>query len=214
VSSATAIEAFRVMRLVVFKLGGSLLTCPDLADRVLAVVRLRPGARVLIVVGGGEAADVVRAWSRLHALPEDDAHWIAIRSMSVTRALVRQMLPDSEEVVSTSEAESIWESERKPLLLDVESYLRQVEAAEADALPHSWDVTSDSIAAWIASHWSADELVLLKSTPLAPGVSLTLAQRRELVDVHFPRIAPHVPRISWCAMLDDEPSIQPWLSFE
>lgn len=45
---------------VVLKLGGSLLTIPDVMDRLEAVIsRLRPSP-VLIVPGGGAAADVIR----------------------------------------------------------------------------------------------------------------------------------------------------------
>ena len=33
---------------------------------------------------------------------------------------------------------------------------------ESDPLPHSWDVTSDSIAAWIASEIGAPQLILIK----------------------------------------------------
>jgi len=33
---------------------------------------------------------------------------------------------------------------------------------EADPLPHSWDVTSDSIAAWVAGAAGASQLVLVK----------------------------------------------------
>jgi aspartokinase-like uncharacterized kinase len=48
---------------------------------------------------------------------------------------------------------------------------------DADPLPHSWDVTSDSIAAWIAGEIGARELVLVKP-PHASG---------ELVDPLFHR---------------------------
>ena len=65
----------------------------------------------------------------------------------------------------------------------------------------------------VAARWSADELVLLKSTDLDPDVTLDQAQRDELVDVHFPQIAAQVPRVSWCNLLDEAPRIQPWLQY-
>ena len=37
--------------------------------------------------------------------------------------------------------------------------------AEHDPLPESWDVTSDSIAAWVAGAAGASRLVLLKPVP-------------------------------------------------
>ena len=52
---------------------------------------------------------------------------------------------------------------------------------EADPLPHSWTVTSDSIAAWVAGQVGARRLVLVKP-PHARG--------NELVDSYFQRALP------------------------
>ena len=46
---------------------------------------------------------------------------------------------------------------------------------DADPLPHSWDVTSDSLAAWIAGVVGARRLVLIKP----PGAS------GQVVDAYF-----------------------------
>jgi aspartokinase-like uncharacterized kinase len=52
---------------------------------------------------------------------------------------------------------------------------------EADPLPHSWDVTSDSIAAWVADQTRAQRLVVIKPAG---------AEGRELVDSYFSRTLP------------------------
>jgi aspartokinase-like uncharacterized kinase len=52
---------------------------------------------------------------------------------------------------------------------------------EADPLPHSWDVTSDSIAAWVAGAVGARRLVLIKPPNAAGG---------DLVDGYFSRALP------------------------
>ena len=52
---------------------------------------------------------------------------------------------------------------------------------ESDPLPHSWDVTSDSIAAWVAGRLGARRLVLVKP-PCSSGDSL--------VDAYFTRALP------------------------
>jgi hypothetical protein len=52
---------------------------------------------------------------------------------------------------------------------------------DADPLPHSWDVTSDSIAAWVAGALGARRLVLVKP----PGASGDGA-----VDAYFARVLP------------------------
>jgi hypothetical protein len=50
--------------------------------------------------------------------------------------------------------------------------------AAADPLPHTWEVTSDSIAAWAAGELDAAHLILVKP----PGAS-----GPHLVDAHFER---------------------------
>ena len=51
---------------------------------------------------------------------------------------------------------------------------------KADPLPHSWDVTGDSIAAWVADQARASTLVLVK----APGAT------GQLTDTYFERALP------------------------
>ena len=197
------------MALVVYKLGGSLLLLDDLAARLRAVLNQRPDDQLLIVVGGGSAADVVREWSVVHSLNEVEAHWLALRSLSLNRALVHRLLPELREVSSREDALRELDS-RTPLLLDVEACLLAAERGQLCPLPKCWGVTSDSIAAWVAQDWAADELVLLKSTGLPDEPSLGVVAGRGLVDPHFPLVAPGVPRVSWCNLREAAPQIVTW----
>ena len=212
------------MTFVVYKLGGSLLSCCDLAVRLKAVLQQRPGSYPLIIVGGGSAANVVRAWSVTHTLTEVAAHWLAVRSLSLNRGLLRHLLPESHEVSSRDEFQR--SEVHVPLLLDVEACLLAAETNHRCSLPKCWDMTTDSIAAWVAHDWGADELVLLKSTalpveqPLGDGSlddrppqkqSLAAAAGRGFVDPHFPLVAWHVPRVSWCNLRENNSQIIPWL---
>lgn len=199
------------MRLVVLKLGGSLLACVDLAARLHTVLSRHRADRILIAVGGGESADVVREWSRRFELTEEAAHWIALRSLAVTRALVQALMPECGEVRNIDEAERIWREGNPPLLLDIEAYLKASEVIDSSPLPHTWNVTSDSIAAWVALRWDADELVLLKSTELPAAISANQAQQVGLIDDHFPLVAGQLSRVSWCNLTVPEPRIKPWL---
>jgi aspartokinase-like uncharacterized kinase len=57
------------------------------------------------------------------------------------------------------------------------------------AIPHTWSVTTDSIAARAAAVFRAERLILLKSVDVPPGVPWELAAANGWVDAHFPRVA-------------------------
>lgn len=65
----------------------------------------------------------------------------------------------------------------------------------ADELPHSWDVTSDSLAAYLATLLGAEDLILVK--PVSGG--------QELADPHFARALP--AGIRWRVV---DPSAERW----
>jgi aspartokinase-like uncharacterized kinase len=180
--------------IVLFKLGGSLLTLPDLGDRVRAALQQRPHARGLLVVGGGAAAEVVREWDRRHHLGDALAHQLAIKAMSVTAFLAAAILEQARVAASLGEIHAAWEDGGLPVLL-AESMLAALESP-TDRLPPSWDVTSDSIAAWLAPRTGADELVLLKSADLPAG-GIAAAVRSGMVDRCFPDLIEAVPKLSW-----------------
>lgn len=62
-------------------------------------------------------------------------------------------------------------------------------------LPHNWATTTDSIAAYFARQFTAEELILLKSTTPAGDISAHKAAESGLVDAAFPTIAPRSCRI-------------------
>lgn len=126
---------------LVVKAGGSLTTeIPVLYDLLSS-----SGCDLLVVPGGGLFADAVRE-SGAQGTP---AHWMAICAMEETAWL--------------------WVAAGATLVETLQSPVNGVSVLlpyrvlrEADPLPHSWDVTSDTIAAWVASRRNAP-LLLLKS---------------------------------------------------
>lgn len=168
----------------VVKLGGSLLRRIDLADRLaeFLVARERP----LLVVGGGDPADVVRGWGRVHGLPDEVAHEVAIASLRLAAELVVRLVPRTTVVSTRLAADEVWAAEGVPVL-DVGTF-QSSEGPADDRLPATWDVTSDALAAWIALRWPASRLVILKSRPLPTDIDWTTAAALGLVDPWFPRI--------------------------
>jgi probable H4MPT-linked C1 transfer pathway protein len=151
---------------VVVKIGGGLLTRPDALDGVLRVlIDASAHARVLIVPGGGPFADAVRAADRAVGLTDDAAHWMAVMAMDQFAHLIASRAPAARLIARPSEllasvggvVEPHDSAGARLCVLEPSAWLRAV-----DPLPHSWDVTSDSIAAWVAAQVRAPRLVLVK----------------------------------------------------
>ncbi len=196
------------MSVTVLKLGGSLLDLGDLPVRLRAMLKTLGNDRPLLVCGGGDATDVVRRWHATHALDEEQSHWLAMESIRLNQRLLLTLLPELELVSNRVAAESVWTRGRVPLL-DLMAFVSIEESqAEcgAESLPHTWDVTSDSLAAWVSIRWPASRLVLLKSAELPTREncwSLQDAANAGLVDRHFPALRPNLPSTFWCALRSD-----------
>jgi hypothetical protein len=70
-------------------------------------------------------------------------------------------------------------------------------------LPQTWATTSDSIAARVADRWSATELVLLKSAPLAGNMSREQAAKLGIVDSFFPSASRQLGNVSYLNVRGD-----------
>jgi len=155
--------------MIVAKVGGSLYDWPNLGAALTAWLAIQPES-VLIFPGGGEAADAVRAWDRVHSLGEEHAHWLAIRSLSLGAYFLQRLLPH----MTTVEAPL-------PGILDPYPYF-----CTQSGPPHLWSVTTDSLAAWVAIQCAASKLALLKSTDIPVSSSWKEASGAGFVDGYFP----------------------------
>ncbi|MEO8258195.1 MAG: hydantoinase/oxoprolinase family protein [Acidobacteriota bacterium] len=159
----------------VVKLGGGLLAHPGHFDRALRAIAAAARDRALLVVpGGGPFADVVRDVDRRYGLADAAAHWMAVLAMDQYAHLVAARLTGARLVEDPAGITPAIAAGRVPVLAP-SRWLRA-----ADPLPHGWDVTSDSLAAWIAGAVGARLLVLIKP-PGATG---------ELVDPYFAHALP------------------------
>ncbi|MDB5390702.1 MAG: putative aspartokinase uridylate kinaselike protein [Planctomycetaceae bacterium] len=189
---------------VVYKLGGSLLDLPDLAVRLRRVWAEKTDSDVLLVVGGGSAVDVVRDWDRNLQLGSETSHWLAIDALDLSAKLLEHLVPELLLVRSLGQMRSAHAAGR-PALLCIKCFVKWLET-QPNPLPHSWDVTSDSISAAVTQAWQAEELILLKSRDLPerlPTETLEGLVTAEAVDPCFPRAAAEVERISWINFRSD-----------
>ena len=166
----------------VVKVGGAILPYPgalDLAVRALESVAAR-GDSIVVVPGGGPFADAVRRVDHALSIAPDAAHWMAILAMDQHAHLLASRIAAATLVEHPDEALDVLRRRELPVLAPYR-WLRAT-----DPLPHTWDVTSDSIAAWIAGRVHATRLVLVKPVAGEPAA---------LVDAYFERALPSGVRV-------------------
>jgi len=127
-------------RVIVVKLGGSL--APHIAEIIPVLTSAR--RHLLIVPGGGRFADAVRKSDA--CTNADAAHWMACAAM--------------DQYGWTLSAQGIGTTTKIAEPGDTCVLLPYCALRRYDPLPHSWDITSDTIAAWIAHRLGGDLLVL------------------------------------------------------
>ena len=140
----------------VVKVGGS-LAADSAVLRALCAELARAGGkcRLLVVPGGGEFADVVRASDSRFALSSQISHKMAVLSMDQFGLLLSDLIPKSHVAFSLGVVEGLSGSGRVVVLLPSRLVFR------ARSMVASWDVTSDSIAAYVAGRLDVGKLVLV-----------------------------------------------------
>jgi 5-(aminomethyl)-3-furanmethanol phosphate kinase len=140
--------------LTVVKLGGSYAFSPALGDW-LEIIAGNAG-HVVLVPGGGPFADTVREAQPKMGFDDAAAHHMALLAMEqYGRALVS--LNETLALASSLVAIRRLLSARKvPVWAPARMVLGQAD------IPSSWDVTSDSLAAWLARRLRAPRLLLIK----------------------------------------------------
>jgi aspartokinase-like uncharacterized kinase len=140
----------------VLKVGGSLNRKQALQALGQEIGWLATQHSLLVVPGGGVFSDTVRDYYRRYQLTETTAHRMAVLAMDQFGCLLGDLVPGSILVTDLLMARQVSASNRTPILLPSSLVI------QADPLPHTWRVTSDSIAAWVAGLVNARRLILLK----------------------------------------------------
>ena len=177
--------------LTVVKVGGGLgRGAGDDALRALCATLGELGERhpLLVVPGGAWFADAVREADRRFELRATTSHRMAVLGMEQFGLLLSDLIPGA-----VRSAQPRADARGTTVLLPAGLAL--------DELPASWQVTSDSIAAWVAGQAGADRLVLVKEVdglfadwpprgdPIARMTVAELARMRPAgVDEHLPTV--------------------------
>jgi len=180
----------------VIKLGGSLQDSEYLQPWLDAVIEHGRG-RAVIVPGGGRFADAVREAQRRFGFDDGEAHRAAVRAMEKYAALLHEYAPQLKPVRSHAEILAVLEGGGVPLWQPSEMIIDNPE------VPENWNVTSDSLALWLAQKLGTAGLLLMKSVAVDGQRSLEELARAGIIDSHFPQLFRQMPvRLAWSAAGD------------
>lgn len=166
----------------VVKIGGSLASSPDLAPWLAAVAG--PAQTPIVVVpGGGPFADLVRQAQLRQGFDDEQAHRMAVLAMEQFGLMLCALEPRLVPAATVGHMRAARARGAVPV------WMAASMALAASDIAAGWDVTSDSLAAWLAKTIGAAALFLVKSAPAPSGprplAAASLAQSG-LVDAAFP----------------------------
>jgi len=165
--------------IIIIKLGGSLSRSDTLVNCLNAVEKNYQGRAVVIVPGGGAFADQVRLAQQQWQFDDTTAHHMALLAMQQMALMFKGLKPDFA-IADTVAAIHDQLNRKKTVIWSPD--IIELDNAGIEA---SWDITSDSLAAWLAKTLSATELILIKSAAIDVGLSLHQLAEQNIVDKAF-----------------------------
>ncbi|OYW52413.1 MAG: hypothetical protein B7Y80_18450 [Hyphomicrobium sp. 32-62-53] len=163
--------------LLILKLGGSLLESGRLTA-VLDIVakRKRP---VIVVPGGGKFADQIRQSQAQTGFDDASAHRLALFAMHQMANVICTRSPHFAPAATKEEFGLAGVNGLVPV------WLPSTMAGADETIPKSWDMTSDSLAAWLAAETGAKDVALVKTCAIYPQASLESLAQAAIVDPLF-----------------------------
>lgn len=161
------------------KIGGSLWASPAL-ESWLAALRRFPH-RLTIVPGGGPFADAVRRAQKTIGFSDAAAHSMALLAMEQYSIALADL--DKELIAVTTPGEGAAAHRRGAVAL----WRPVAMTSAAPHIPASWELTSDSLAAWYAREAGATALLLVKSVDVSCGDDIAASGVVDPLFSHYAR---------------------------
>lgn len=171
--------------MTVIKLGGSLMAAHTLLDCLSTIASRYQHTPTVIVPGGGDFANQVRLAQKQWQFNNSIAHQMAILAMQQMALLLKGLNHSFIIADSIADIQQTIAQHQIPIWSP-----NIVELDQAD-IPHSWDITSDSLSAWLAQQLIATELILIKSVAIDPELSITELTEQNIVDSAFDAFTQH-----------------------
>jgi dihydroneopterin aldolase len=182
-------------RLAIVKLGGSHANGPHIKDWLAAIAA--EAGPVVVVPGGGPFADAVRSAQARIGYDDSAAHAMALMAMAQFGRALMSLNPALRVAASRSAISRALKDGKVPVW-------SPEPMARAAALPETWALTSDSLAAWLAGVLRAGRLVLVKHGRFeAAAVDVCELVARGVVDPLFPRYLKASGARAWLAAPTD-----------
>jgi len=164
---------------MVVRIGGSFAGSAHLPAWLDAVAAL--AGRIVVVPGGGPFADAVRAAQPSMGFDDGAAHRMALLAMEQYGAALASLRTGWIVASSAAGIRRVLADGKVPVWAPSRMVLC------AKDVPWSWDVTSDSLAAWLAGRLGASHLLLVKHVePDADELPVADLAARGIVDPAFP----------------------------
>jgi len=147
------------------------------------------------VPGGGPFADQVRALQKRRRFDDAAAHHMALLAMEQYGRMLVALEPRLQSAATRAELTRARRAGRAAVWMPTRMVLAD------PAIAPTWDITSDSLAAWLAAKLPASHLVLVKSVAVTNGATAADLARRGIVDPAFPGYFARSGAEGWC--IDD-----------
>ena len=164
---------------IITKLGGSYAGSPQL--RVWLDTLESCAGRVVIVPGGGPFADAVRTAQKTIGFDDRAAHRMALLAMEQYACAIASLGRRCKLAVSAAEMHAVALEGGVPIWSPLPM------ALAAGELPASWELTSDSLAAWLAGALGSTRVLLVKRKRPTDIPSAERLAAEGVVDALFPR---------------------------
>jgi len=142
-----------------FKIGGKILensnSIKSTFSQLTQLYEEQILQKIIVIPGGGSFANFVRSLDEVLQIGDDLAHWSAIYSMNYNGIILNRKYPNLE---SIEKLKTFQDAKQMFCIFLPYSFLR-----EDDTLPHNWDVTSDSIALYVANKLKLSRCFLIKN---------------------------------------------------
>ncbi len=162
----------------IVKLGGSLAMDPHLTAW-LQMLATHGAGRVTVVPGGAAFADAVRMAQAHWCFDDLAAHNMAVLAMAQTAVMLHALEPRIAIATQDAQIRRTMQSGRTALWMPL-SMMRDA----PDTLT-TWEVSSDSLALWLARRLHAERLVLVKSCAVDRRLSLAEQGAAGVIDARF-----------------------------